>query len=120
MTMWARVVEVMLACWLAISPFALRHPREDVGLWLNDLLCAAAVATFSLLAFWRRTGGAHLLVGVVGLWLIGLGYLGSSHPAPPASQNHILLGMTLAMLAIVPNRAERPPEPWQAFEGRRR
>lgn len=27
--MWARVVEVMLGCWLAVSPFVFRHSADE-------------------------------------------------------------------------------------------
>src|SRR5207247_2056429 len=50
--MWARVVEVMLGCWLAVSPFVFRHPAEERAWWANDLICALLVVALALLSVW--------------------------------------------------------------------
>jgi hypothetical protein len=113
--MWARVVEVMLGCWLALSPFIFRHAADQPALWFNDLFCSLAVLTFALLSFWHPLRQAHLAICGVALWLIGFGVLASPHPAPPALQNHILVGLLLLMCAIVPNEASLPPRPWRDF-----
>ncbi len=112
--MWARVVEVMLGCWLAASPFIFRHAAEERAFWINDFLCGFAVATFALCSFWRPLRHAHLVTAAVALWLIIFGFLTSS-PAPPASQNHILTGLVLLMFAIIPNEASLPPLSWRTF-----
>ncbi len=112
--MWARVVEVMLGCWLGLSPFIFRHAAEEKGFWLNDLLCGFAVITLALLSFWGPLRHAHLAIGVVALWLVVFGFLTAS-PAPPASQNHILVGLALLMFAIIPNEANLPPHSWRDF-----
>jgi hypothetical protein len=49
------------------------------------------------------------------LWLIGFAYLTSPHPAPPALQNDLLVGLLLMMFAIVPNEAAAPPPAWRDF-----
>ena len=41
--MWARAVEIALACWLALSPFIFGHPDEAAFLWYNDFACALAI-----------------------------------------------------------------------------
>lgn len=48
--MWARVVEVMIGCWLAMSPFIFRHPADQEALWANDLPCAFGVVALALLS----------------------------------------------------------------------
>ncbi len=113
--MWARVVEIMLGLWLVISPFVFGHAAADRSLWTNDLACGFAIVTLALLSFWHPLRYAHLGIGVVALWLIAFGYL-AGHPAPPASQNHILLGLLLVMFAIIPNEANLPPRPWRMEE----
>src|ERR1700733_6050280 len=72
--MWARVVEFMLACWLAISPFIFRYPGNDMFLWANDFVCASLVALFALLSFWHPLRNIHLLTLGVALWLWCMGY----------------------------------------------
>jgi len=51
--MWARVVEFMLGCWLAISPFIFQHPADDLTLWVTDWMAASFVILFALLSYWR-------------------------------------------------------------------
>jgi hypothetical protein len=113
--MWARVIEIMLACWLAVSPFIFRHAASERRLWWTDLGCALAVSILSLLSFWPPLRHANLAIISVGLWLIGFGLLAAPYPTPPALQNDILVGLLLLMLAIVPNEANLPPRAWIRF-----
>jgi hypothetical protein len=108
-------VEVMLGCWLAISPFVFRHPASEWKPWANDLACACAVVAFALLSYWPPLKHAHLATGVVALWLIGYGYFAAPHPLPPAMQNELLTGLLLALFAIIPNEANQPPQMWREF-----
>lgn len=107
--MWARVTEVMLGCWLAMSPFIFRHGPEDRVLWVNDLLSATVVVVLAVVSFWSPLRFAHVANFVVGLWLIAFGFWASPHPAPPALQNDIVVGILLMMFAILPNHASLPP-----------
>lgn len=109
--MWPRVVEVMLACWLAISPFVFGHPDRARELWINDFACALAVLTFALLSYWRPTRYAHLLVALTGVWLTVFGWLNAGQPPSPAAQNHVFTGLLLLMLGIIPGPEERVPAP---------
>lgn len=111
--MWARVVEVMLGCWLVVSPFIFHHTLEQPALWINDLSCGFAVIALALFSFWHPARQVHLVLCGVALWLIGFGFLASPPPAPPALQNHILVGLLLLMFAIIPNGASLPPRPWR-------
>ena len=110
--MWARVVEVMLGCWLAASPFIFAHAAEKPSLWWNDLTSAVVIMTLALCSFRRPWRYAHLGILVVGVWLIISGYFTLTAP-PPASQNHIVVGLFLLMFAIIPNDAVQPPESWR-------
>lgn len=109
--MWARVVEVMLGCWLAVSPFVFRHSADDRMLWASDLLSAFVVVVLALVSFWSPMRFAHLAIVVVGFWLIALGFL-APYPTAPAFQNDIVVGLLLLIFAIVPNEANQPPTPW--------
>lgn len=117
--MWARDVELCLGLWLWISPFVLRH-GEDARLWANDLVCGTLLVLLPLLSYGRRTRRAHLLELLVAAWLVGVGWAASAAasaaegPAPAAAQNHVVVGLLIAMLAIVPSQASLPPEPWRA------
>ncbi len=111
--MWARVIEVMLGCWLAMSPFIFRHAADERVLWFNDLLSALAVVVLALVSFSPQLRCAHLAILVVALWLIGFGFWPSAYPAPPALQNDIVVGLLLLMFAIIPNEANLPPRPWR-------
>ncbi len=113
--MWARIIEVMLGCWLAMSPFIFRHSAQDKILWFNDLFAALVVIVLALVSFWPPLRFAHVASLVVALWLIAFGCLASPYPPSPALQNDIVVGLVLLMFAIVPNKATRPPQSWQDF-----
>lgn len=113
--MWARVVEFMLACWLALSPFILHYPSEATALWTSDLVCAFLVALFALLSFWHPLRKIHLCTLGVGLWLWGLGYQDFPLPASIPQENSVVLGLLLLMLAIIPCHSHRSPLSWQEF-----
>ena len=113
--MWARVVEIMLACWLAISPFVFRHDPDARGLWWNDLVCGFVILLCALLAYRAALGKIHLINGGIGLWLVGSAFLTGITPPSPAIQNHVVVGLLLMMLAIIPSRAAMPPRSWRQF-----
>lgn len=114
--MWSRVVEVMLGCWLLLSPFLFRHAAEKSALWANDLATGTAVILFGLLSYWRPTRHIHLLSLVVGGWLIAFAYWKGFGTSLPASQNHLIVGLLLLMFAIIPNSASRPTIDWSESE----
>ena len=114
--MWARVVEIMLACWLAISPAILHGASATAKLWTVDLATAALVATFALLSYWPPTRHAHLVTIAAALALIAAGM--APYPPAPPDQNHILVGLLLLLFAIVPNEASRPPRAWREVDER--
>ena len=111
--MWARDFECALGLWLAASPFVLAHPPGS-GPWAIDLACAAAIVLLSLASYARRTRRAHLLELAVAAFLVAAGWLGRHGELAAAAQNELASGLVLAMLAIVPSEASRPPETWRA------
>ena len=110
--MWSRVVEVMLGCWLLMSPFLFAHPADSTALWVNDLACGTAVMLFGLFSYWHPTRHAHLLSMVVAGWLIAFAYWHGFGRATAAAQNHLILGLLLLMFAVIPNDASRPAADW--------
>lgn len=117
--MWSRNVEMMLGVWLSLSPFIFGHPDEKIIWWINDFACALLIVTIALLAYWGPLRRIHLLSVGIALWLIGFGYFSAPYPTPPALQNHILVGLLLAMFAIVPSHASQPSLAWRQFEEQR-
>jgi hypothetical protein len=105
--MWPRVVELMLGCWLASSPFVFRHPDGE-GVWGRDLVGAFLVIGMASLSFWQPARRAHFGILPVALWLGVAAFLRPA-PTPPALQNDLIVSVILAMLAILPNRADLPP-----------
>jgi hypothetical protein len=113
--MWARVVEVMLALWLWMSPFIFRHPPEDTFLWANDFICASLVAFLALFSFWHPLRKIHLITIGVAFWLWGIGYIDFPERTSIPLQNSVVVGLLLFMLAIIPTYAEQPPYSWREF-----
>jgi len=111
--MWSRVVEIMLGCWLLMSPFLFRYSADETALWANDLASGSAVILFGLFSYWHPTRHAHLLSLAVGGWLLAFAYLKGFGTAPAAPQHHLILGLLLLMFAIIPNDADRPARGWE-------
>jgi hypothetical protein len=118
--MWARTVEFMLACWLAVSPFIFHYPSEDRFLWVSHLSCAFFTALFSLLSFSDRLRKIHYLNLIVATWLWFSGYDNFPALALPPQENSVAIGLLLLMLAMVPSHAHLPPRSWEKFhEGKK-
>lgn len=111
--MWARVVEMMTAVWIAVGPFVF-HVQDDLTLLWLDLGIAMLISTLASLSYWKPTQHAHLSILLVALGLIAWGRF-AEIPPPPAHQNHIIVGLLLLMIALIPNNASDPPESWQEF-----
>lgn len=118
--MWSRVVEVMLACWLLVSPFVFDVAGEERALRANAWIGAAVVMTLALASMARRFRHAHLGILVVALWLAAHTFLAPEVTPPgPAYQNQLVVALLLAMIAVLPSRTQEPPEGWVAFYVRR-
>lgn len=113
--MWGRVVELMIAVWVAISPFVFRVADDTTLLWCDSLI-ALSICVFSGLAFWMPTRHAHLLTLPLSIGLVLWGRF-AELPPPPIHQNHIVVGFFLMLMVFVPNDASYPPVGWRE-EGR--
>ncbi|REJ70064.1 MAG: hypothetical protein DWQ31_02280 [Planctomycetota bacterium] len=111
--MWARVIEAMLGCWLAISPFIFRMDADDTLLWAVNLVAAATVITCALLSHWPPTRHARCVTAVVSIAIIAYGRIAAPSPGPPELRNLILVGLLLLMFSLVPNFASQPPRGWR-------
>ena len=115
--MWPRVVEVMLALWLMISPFVFRYAPESKFLWFNDYSCATLIICFSMLSNLERIEKIYLLNLLVAAWLIAVAYAHPEAPPPPPYQNYMLLGLSLLIFGILPSHSSEPPRKWKEFYG---
>jgi hypothetical protein len=111
--MWARVVEFMLGCWLAVSPFVFGHPRESTLLWATDWIAASLVILFALLSYWPPLSRIHLATAALSVALIAIGRFSFWEHPPAGAQNEIVVGLLLLMFALVPSHATQPPAAWR-------
>ncbi|MCC9658375.1 SPW repeat domain-containing protein [Rhodopirellula halodulae] len=109
--MWGRVIEITTAVWLAISPFVFGVQTDPSILWADQLI-ALTICVLSGLSFWNPTRHSHVAILLVAIGLVIWGRFADS-PPPPAHQNHIVAGLFLMMIALIPNHASLPPLAWQ-------
>jgi hypothetical protein len=112
--MWTRWLETVLGAWLAAAPFVFGAAGRDIARLTHDVGAGLVVAALALASMSRRFRRAHLLILAVAVWLIAFGWL--QHDVEPLglAQNHILLGLTLLMTAILPTESTLPPAAWRA------
>lgn len=108
--MWARILEVSLGCWLLLSPFIFSPSQPEV--WWIDFTGGVAIIAAALLSFSSSLRRAYLFSIVTALCLMARAFF-FPEPAPPAAQNHMVVGLLLAMLAIIPVEAGSPPISWR-------
>lgn len=113
--MWPRVVEIMLAVWLALSPFIFPEGSANPRTWVLYGL-ATLVATLATLSYWERTRRAHLGILIVAIGMALWGRFAGSTPPSPGYQNLIAVGFLLIMFAIIPSDCLRPPHVWRPQE----
>lgn len=114
--MWPRVVELLIAVWLAASPWVLPMPAgAESSLRANALACAALTALFALLSFRATLEKAHLLSLAVAAWLIGIAFAAPNPPPPAMYQNFVVVGLLILLVAVLPSRASEPPRAWREF-----
>ena len=112
--MWPRAAELLLAAWLAASPWLLPVPAEDANfLRVNSLACAALIALAAMLSFRTTWGKAHLASLALALWLIAVAFRQPDPPPAAAYQNYVITGLTLLLFAVLPSRAGEPPSGWR-------
>lgn len=111
--MWTRTVEVMLGCWLLVTPFVFRGTEAIGNYTANAVVSGALIIIASTLSFWHPLRLAHLLTLLVALWLAAHGYFSAERPGPPAAQNEMTVGLTLLLFAILPSESNKVPVPWR-------
>lgn len=117
--MWPRHIEVMLACWLAITPFVFAGDDAGIGTRVASWGSACAVLLFSLITYvpWARR--SYLLTAATGTALFGWAYFSAASPPSAVHQNFVVTGLLLMMTGIIPSYNNRPPKKWAEYEPER-
>ncbi len=116
--MWPRLVEALLGLWLLASPLALGSVTDASARfadWIGGSLVLALAALSALRSYRHAHLGTLLVVGGLTTWA----WLHFPRPGPPQAQNDILVSLLLAVVAIVPTGASRPPASWRPYVGPR-
>ena len=118
--MWGRLLQLLVACWIAGSPMILGDRNDGRFAGLHFLACGAAVAFFAALSFHPRCRYAHLGTVVPAAWMLVVAYFVVPYPLPVLHQSAIVAALLLLVLALVPTHASTPPPSWVAFNARYR
>ena len=110
--MWALALECLIGFWIISSYCLFTCPMENESLAMADLIAAAAVVSFALLSLIRRLDKLHLASLLVAGMLIGIGFAPPGFSSPASLQNHLIVGLILAIVCLVPCRANKPPRSW--------
>lgn len=115
---WPRIAEMVLAVWLGAAPYWVIRPDDPI-LLVHDMILSALIATCSAVAMALKHCQWFNLINVaLGFWLVGFAYLFARGIDEVVAQNEILVGLAVAMIAIVPTRSLEPPAEWVAYYGR--
>ena len=114
--MWPRICEALVSLWMLIAPEVF---PGDIETEVLTRVAAIAMLTLSLLSLLERLRRAYLGTLVVSL-VIAAYPLTQPHPASPLAQNLMIAGLVIAMFAILPPDAMKPPRSWREFESRTR
>ena len=110
--MWPRVCEVILATWLLFSPSVL---IDEPSVTRVARGAAVVMFAFSALSFVKRFRRAYL--GTLAVALATACYPFLQPPPPsPLMQNLLITALVIALFAIVPPDAMRPPRGWRELE----
>ena len=116
--MWPRVAEVALGCWLLLMPLVFRETPGVDGYATSALVSGGIIAIASLASVWRPARFARFGTLAVSIWLMLHGYFSAPRPGPPAAQNEVVVGLIVALFAILPNETNDIPTPWRTRTNR--
>ena len=110
MTVWPRLLEVMLGCWLIISPWVIGRIVGGNSPVMGEVVLGGGIVLLSGLSIHRRWEWVHSLTAPLALWLVLVPYFSYDRPGPAQAQNDILVGILLLMTVVLPTRALEPPQ----------
>lgn len=116
--MWPRIVELTLGVWLLVSP-TIVGGAEGAGGRVIPWIAGVAVLILSGSTFVARFRLNNLGNLPVAAFLIVWGWSQAPRPGPAWAQSLILTGLLLALTAIVPTGAARPPQGWRPYVNER-
>lgn len=110
--MWPRICEALLALWLLVSPSVFPGESGVDGL---ARIAAVVMLLASLISLIERLRRAYLVTLAVSL-LLSLWPFTQPPPASPMMQNVMIVGLVIAMFAVLPPDATRPPRRWRTLD----
>jgi hypothetical protein len=110
--MWPRISELLLALWLLVAPGVLEGPAWGA---VAGRMLAVVVLIASAASFAPRFRRAHLVTLLASLGMTAVPFF-HAHPAPPLLQGVMITGLVIAMFAVIPVGAMKPPPGWLEFE----
>lgn len=117
--MWPRWLELGLGAWLLMSPAVFGHFPAEPLLWATDFIAGASIIALALLSHRRGWSRAHLGSAGVALWLYVQRQIFGGYPALPGFENHAVVALFLALVALMPSPTNQPPAAWERFYARR-
>lgn len=110
--MWARIAEIVLALYLAISAFIIPGAHN---LCVFNGLIALWILIFSLLSYCQSLRKIHLMNLLAIAVLIFFVFVQPNPPPPPIFQSNLATALFLSLFVIIPSQASIPPKPWRQF-----
>ena len=100
--MWARVLECLVAIWLFVSPTILPYFVHETLLQNSHLVIPFLIVIFSLFSFHSAFRKIHLVNFLLGVWLLGLGYIAYPLDPLPSQENSVVVGLLIMLFSLVP------------------
>lgn len=112
---WPRIVEILLGCWLSLSPAFLGWANGNPATLLSERFFGSAIIIVAIVAIVLPWEPLHFLIAPLDLWILIVPYFEFARPGPALAQSDITVGLVLLMMLILPTRALEPPKSWRVF-----
>jgi hypothetical protein len=95
---WQDAGNLLLAVWLFVSPWLLNYSQEQLPAW-NSFAVAIIVGVFAIAAMLKFAKWEEWVNIAVGVWLIISPWLLGYAATVAATQNHVVIGALVIILA---------------------